>query len=82
MGLLGPAQHLCPWTDFVQCFPAEHAREGGKRSLVAAAVLEAEEVLGALTSGCGVKLSALPGEQIQARTLICLCFFKSVSRLQ
>lgn len=78
MGQLGPAQHLCPWTDFVQCFPAEHAREGGKCSLVAAAVLEPHEVLGALTPDGAVKLSALPGEQAHAPTSICLCFFLKI----
>ena len=46
VGLLGPAQRLRPWTDFIQRFPAERAWDGRKRSLVAAAVLEAREVLG------------------------------------
>lgn len=45
-GLLGPAQGLCPWADFMQGFPAWHARDGRRSAPVAAGMVKVHELLG------------------------------------
>lgn len=61
------AQLTClrPWADFVQDFPAWHARDGRKCAPVSAGVVQGHDLLGMCPLLC-----ALPGELLQAPALI------------